>query len=182
MEVRKAIKSIVLKEKYLAFLVLFSIVTRLLPHLPNMAPIGALALFTGSRYSTKKALVTVLITMFISDIFLGFHSMMIWVYASYISIVLVSHLFKKNIRGKMIFTSSIFASVLFYIITNFGVWISGSMYTHSFEGLVQSYTMAIPFFRYTMIGDILYTSVFFGMYTYSKKVKFQQSLHFSLFH
>ena len=64
----------------------------------------------------------------------------------------------------MIFAGTLSSSVLFFVITNFGVWFSGTMYTKTFEGLATCYVAAIPFFRNTLAGDVFYVAVLFGVY------------------
>lgn len=142
---------------------------RLIPHEPNMAPIGALAIFSGVYMSKKKALLIPLAAMFLSDLFLGFYREIIWVYGSFALIGLLSAvILKKNHQVKNVIGFTLFSSLLFYVLTNFGVWLQGTMYTKSLSGLIQCYFLALPFLRNTLIGDIVYVGVFFGAYNLSR--------------
>ena len=146
---------------------------RLLPHPPNFSPIAAMALFGGAYFSKKYALIIPLVVLFISDIFLGFHSTIPFVYGSFLITGLIGLWLKKHRDFKSILTGTILSSVLFFIITNFGVWLVGSLYQKNITGLIQSYVMAIPFFRYSLIGDFFYTGIFFGSYQAIFSEKFE---------
>lgn len=136
---------------------------RLLPHAPNFAPIAAIALF-GSVYLNKRyALILPIAAMFISDIFLGFHDTMLYVYGAFLLTGIMGLWLRKHKNVLNILGSALASSVLFFLITNFGVWVQG-MYARDLSGLVQSYVMAIPFFKNTLLGNLFYTGVFFGSY------------------
>ncbi len=144
--------------------IFFAVVLRLLPHPPNVAPIAAMALFGGAYLNKKYALIVPLLAMFASDIFLGFHSTMPFVYGSFLLTGLIGFWIRKHKNAHNIIFASIASSLLFFIITNFGVWFMGSMYPKTILGLVDCYVAGIPFFRNTMVGDLLYVGVFFGSY------------------
>ena len=146
-------------------IVILAVVTRLIPHAPNFAPIGGLALFSGSHFKKKIALAIPLIAMFLSDIFLGFHKTIPYVYLSFIIIALIGGLIKSN-KWQSLLSASLISSVLFFLITNFGVWANGSMYQKNLNGLMQSYAFGIPFFRNTLISDLFYTFSFFYGYRF----------------
>src|SRR3989338_3409290 len=99
-------------------IVILAVVTRLIPHAPNFAPIGGLALFSGSHFKKKIALAIPLIAMFLSDIFLGFHKPIPYVYLSFIIIALIGGLIKSN-KWQSLLSASLISSVLFFFITNF---------------------------------------------------------------
>ena len=148
-------------------MVLMAAALRLLPHYPNFTPVAAIALFGGAYFSNKKiAFLIPLLAMLISDLFLGFHSTMWAVYLSFALIVFIGFSIKKNMKISSIFLASISSSVLFFIITNFAVWISGGIYPLNIMGLGECFTAAIPFFNYTMIGDLFYVGVFFGAFEF----------------
>jgi len=144
-------------------IILVAVLMRLLPHMPNFTPIAAMALFGGVYLNKKFAFVIPLAAMFVSDIFLGFHQAMPYVYGSFILAVVIGLWLKNNKSAKNIFCASLISSILFFLITNFGVW-AGGWYPRTLSGLMQSYIMGIPFFRNTVLGDLLYTGVFFGAY------------------
>ena len=102
--------------------------------------------------------------MFVSDIFIGFYTWQIMasVYLSFVLAGLIGMLIRKNKKAATVIGGTILGSILFFLITNFAVWAFGSMYTHSFAGLMQCYTMAIPFFKNTLLGDLFYTGALVG--------------------
>ncbi len=170
-------------------LLISSVLLRLLPHLPNFAPVTATALFGGSYLPKKYSLLLILIIMLISDYLLLYvnfqhypyfnvskihspeamlHSTILYVYASFLISGLFGFWLKKKRNFSKIILISLLASFQFYLITNFGVWASG-MYSRSLDGLLQSYIMGLPFLQYTLLGDLFYTGVFFGTYEFAKK-------------
>ncbi|PIY72226.1 hypothetical protein COY87_02005 [Candidatus Roizmanbacteria bacterium CG_4_10_14_0_8_um_filter_33_9] len=168
-------KKILIKSKaYLpsVIAILFVSLTRLLPHPPNVSPVTAIALFAGSTIGGISAFSIPLLIMFISDMFLGFHITIPFVYASFILITLLGFLLKKRNRFQYYFIASLISSLLFFLITNFGVWLTSSMYQKSVNGLILCYTMGIPFFRNTIVGDIIYTiGIFYGFKLLTKIVQ-----------
>ena len=132
-------------------MVLMAVATRLLPHPPNVAPITGIALFAGHQFGNKKlAFIIPILCMFISDLFLGFHSTLPFVYLAFISISFLG-IFSRNIHNGTILTSS----TIFFIVTNFGVWLLG--YPNTLAGFISCYTLAIPFFVNTILGDLFFT-------------------------
>lgn len=151
-------------------IIIFAVVLRLVPHPPNFAPIAAMALFGGAYLNKRYALVVPLLAMFISDIFLGFHSVMPFVYGSFLLTGTMGLWLKDRRNVQNIIGASLASSVLFFLITNFGVWLVSGMYPKSIAGLWQSYFYALPFFRNTLIGDLFYTGIFFGLYEFVKSL------------
>lgn len=156
-------------------IVLLAVVARLIPHAPNFAPIGGLALFSGANFKNRIALLIPLTAMFISDIFLGFHKTIPYVYMSFIIIALIGGLIKKN-KWQSLLKASLISSVLFFLITNFGVWATSSMYQKNLGGLMQSYVMGLPFFRNTIISDLFYSFSFFYGYRFLSNFVFKKLL------
>lgn len=147
-------------------IILLAVLLRLLPHPANVAPITALALFGGVYLERKFAFILPVAAMLISDYFIGFYGMeMLFVYGSFLISGLIGLWIKSHKNIKTIVGGSLLASVLFYLITNFGVWADPrSWYSKDIVGLIDSYIAAIPFFRNTLVGDLFYTGVFFGGY------------------
>ncbi len=154
----------ILKNPIIPISIIFiAVIARLIPHVPNFAPIAAVALFGGTYLPKKFAFIIPLLAMFFSDIFLGFHSTMIYVYGSFVLTTFIGLWIRKNKKISNTILGTFGASILFFLITNFGVWANG-MYSRGIEGLTQSYIMAIPFFRFTLAGDLFYTGIFFVGY------------------
>ena len=146
--------------------ILIGVLARVLPHPANFAPIAAMALFSGTYIPKKQALTIPLAAMFISDMVIGFDSipMRVSVYGSFLVMILIGFWLKKHKTIKHIAAATLFSSVLFFVITNFAVWAFGGLYPHSFIGLTECYSLAIPFFRNTLLGDLFYSGAFFGGY------------------
>src|SRR6185369_2762697 len=139
--------------------ILFGAVLRVVPHVANFAPIGAMALFGGVYLKDKKtALLVPLAAMMISDIFIGFDSIQsrLVIYGSFLLISLIGILIRNHKNVFTVVGGSILGSTTFYLITNL-VWLYPSkMYPHTWAGQIASYTNALPFFRPTLLGDLFY--------------------------
>ena len=138
---------------------------RLIPHPPNFAPIAAMALF-GGAYFTKKwaAFIVPIAAMFVTDLILGFHSTMWAVYLSFATIVVIGMLMIKQKKVTNILLASVTSSVVFFIVTNFGVWLSSPFYAKTGVGLTACYIAAIPFFHQTLLSDLFFVGILFGAY------------------
>ncbi|GAB6282915.1 MAG: hypothetical protein STSR0008_16650 [Ignavibacterium sp.] len=146
-------------------LILIVSITRLIPHPANFTPIAAMALFGGTYFNNKKiAFAIPLIIMFLTDMIIGFHENIIAVYLSFVLIVALGFWLQKNKNLKNIILTTLISSVAFFVITNFSVWITGSMYPKNLSGIIECYVAAIPFFRNSVLGDLFYVGVLFGAY------------------
>lgn len=145
-------------------IIIFAVLLRLAPHPANVAPIGALALFGGLYLNKNYALVVPLVAMVISDLFLGLHHGMVFVYSSFLLTGYIGLWLRNKKSPQNIFLASLLSSLLFFLITNFGVWLLSPLYTKDLVGFIKCYTLAIPFFRNTVVGDLLYISIFAGGY------------------
>ena len=157
-----------MKNKNLApvIIIVLGALSRLLPHPANFAPIGALALFGGAHFKGARAFLIPLAAMFLSDLFLGFHSTMPFVYGAFFLIVCIGKLLEDKKTVIPIFGASIISSLLFFLVTNFGVWAATTMYAKNIGGLMTSYLMGVPFLKNTFLGDLFYTFTFFYGYRY----------------
>lgn len=148
-------------------------VSRLLPHAPNFSPLAAVALF-GGAYITNKYLAVIipLLAMLVSDALMGFNGwffteQVITVYASFALIAMLGLTLQQNKSAIRVAGASISASLIFFVLTNFAVWLGGYFYTPALypmnaAGLIQCYVSAIPFFQNTLTGDLFYSGVLFG--------------------
>ena len=143
--------------------VLLAAVSRLLPHPPNVAPIMAMALFGGAYLANRRlAFLLPLAAMLLSDLVIGLHSQLLAVYAAFALIVLIGRGLQQSRTFARIAGSTLLGSVLFFVITNFGVWAVDQLYPKTWEGLAACYVAAIPFFRNALTGDVLYSALLFG--------------------
>lgn len=153
----------------ITLLILAAAFVRLIPHPPNFAPITAMALFSGAYFNKKSfAFAIPLAAMFLTDAIIGFHSSMWIVYLSFALIVLIGMFMLKKISIKNVVLASVTASISFFIITNFGVWAFGTMYPKNIVGLIECYIAAIPFFQNTLLGDLFYSGIMFGVFEFAK--------------
>ncbi len=163
-------------ETYIAFVAIIAcaVFMRLIPHIPNITPIGALALFSGMTVPSLWAIAIPFVSMGISDAFLGFHLTLPYVYGSFALIVGMGYLIRKKMSPLRVGGVSLVGSVLFFLITNFGVWATGTMYAKNASGLLESYVMGLPFFRNTLVGDLFFNILFYVgfrlLFFLSKKV------------
>jgi len=167
-----------MKQKYTLLIITLIVVgftLRLLPHPANFAPIMALALFSGLYLPKRLNIIIPVVAMLLSDIFLGFYSLpiMFSVYASFILATMLGAWLKKHKNLGNVILTTFAGSTLFFLATNFSVWAFGTMYTHNLPGLMQSYYMALPFFRNSLMGDLFYVGIFVGVAEMS--IKYLQS-------
>lgn len=147
-------------------IIILAVVIRLFPFLPNFTPIAAIALFAGTYLKRKElAFAVPFSALLISDLFIGFHQTMIAVYVGFAITVMLGFYLRRNMKVQNVVLASLASSVIFYLITNFAVWVSGMVgYPFTIEGLMQSYVAAIPFFRNSLFGDLFYNGVLFGSF------------------
>ena len=154
--------------------------------LPNFAPVAALAMFAGYYFrSWLLALCLPLSIMAISDLSIGGYDwrMMAVVYAMLALPVAFRTLLRRHLsldRGGLRSASlavtglvgcSLASSLLFFLVTNFGCWLWFDMYEHSVVGLARCYTLALPFFRYTLGGDLFFAVLLFSGYAIASQVR-----------
>ena len=152
---------------------LFSIIlivgalSRFVPHPANFAAIGALGIFAGLYAKNwKQALFLPISARLVSDLLIGFFSpgVMISVYLSTAIGAMLGVLAKRNKNILTVGSATIASAIIFFILTNFAVWQFDHIYPVNLPGLLESYTMALPFFRNSLLGDLFYTGVLVGGY------------------
>ena len=150
----------------IASIIILAVLSRIVPHPPNFAPITGIALFSSKKIKNKLfGVILPIIPLFISDLFIGLSFINIFVYLSFIIIYFLGTIATK-IDVKTVFLSS----VIFFILTNLGVWYLG--YPKNIEGLITCFTLAIPFFINTILGDLFYSFILFRSYKAVEKLKF----------
>ncbi len=158
------------------FLTLFfvgvTLLTRFLPHAANATALGALALFAGVYLPRRWAIVVPLAVLLISDAWLGGYELpvMLSVYGSFALIALMGVWLRQSSLVVRSVVGPVLSATLFFVITNFAVWVATPFYAKTLPGLGLSYTLALPFWRNMLVGDILYTAVFFGTVTVVQKI------------
>ena len=136
---------------------------RLLPHPPNFSPIGAMALFSGAYLGRRPlAFAAPLGALLLSDSVLGFYHGMATVYFSVALTVMIGMVALKRTSALRIGTAAVLSSILFFVITNFGMWLSSGFYPHTLLGLEACFVAGIPFFQNALAGDLFFTVLLFG--------------------
>ena len=138
---------------------------RLLPHWPNVSPVAAMALFGGAYFVDKRvAFIVPFLALFLSDLFLGLHNSMVFVYTGFALTVAIGFALKNRVTVTNTLFAAVAASVVFFLLTNFGSWLMSGLYVKSSAGLMQAYVAGIPFFQNSLLGNLAYTGIIFGGY------------------
>jgi hypothetical protein len=163
------------KMKFILGALLLVSLSRLIPHIPNFTPIGAIALFAGTYITSKKnSILFPLGILLFSDLLLelvygnGFYRDMVFVYGSFALVVTIGYLLRGREQRQTIMVASLVSSILFFFITNFGTWLMYDLYPKTGAGLVSCYIAGIPFFKGTVMGDLFYCLVLFGSFSLAK--------------
>lgn len=148
--------------------ILVGLAFRVIPHPANFSPIFAIALFGGTYLADKRlGLILPLAALFISDFFIGFYNplLMAFVYGGLCLTGLLGLWLKSHKSALTVLAASIASAILFYLLSNMGVWLNpGSGYSRDLAGLWQCYFMALPFLRYSLAGNLIYSAALFGGY------------------
>jgi hypothetical protein len=167
-----ATKQITPRFIFVVSLVFIAVAMRLIPHWPNFTPVAAIALFGGTYISRKwLAFLIPIAAMLISDAIIGFHNYLISVYVCFAIAVGIGLLLRNKVNVWTVGGASLFSSVLFFLITNFAVWLGSPFYSQDITGLINCYALGIPFFNNGVLGDLFYNMVFFGGF-YLAQLKF----------
>lgn len=154
-------------------LIVLGITTRLTPHLPNFTPLNAIAIFSGFYSRNLIGYLIVFLTMLISDTLIGFYDLklMIAVYLSFFASNLIGLAMEKRPTLIAVSFYATTSSIVFYLTTNFAVWIFSSWYPHNFNGLLASYLMELPFLKNMLLADIIYSIALFQLYFLVTSIK-----------
>ncbi|MHB1277581.1 MAG: DUF6580 family putative transport protein [Bacteroidia bacterium] len=170
-----------IKNGILVLVVLAAAFSRLIPHPTNFTPIGAIALFGAAYFSNRLiAFLIPALAIFLSSLVINNAvyqpESFVWFYEDFPAQILAFGLITllglgllKQVKVKNVLLSSLAASILLFVITNFSAWLTTGMYEQTWSGLVQCYTMAIPFFGNTILGDLVYCGVLFGGYEWARR-------------
>jgi hypothetical protein len=139
-------------------------ISRIFPHIPNFTPIAAMALFGGAYLNNKRlAFIIPGLAMLVSDLIIGFHNTMIYVYVAFAITTFIGLGLHNRVKPQSLLVSSLASSVIFFLITNFGVWAADGMQNGA-NGMIDTYVLGIPFFRMTLLGDLFYNTILFGAF------------------
>lgn len=145
-------------------IVIAAAVSRIIPHPMNFTPIGALALFGGSYFSSRRAAVVVsMLSLVAGDIFIGFHALMPYVYASFLVSVAIGFWLRSRKSASRIGLATLAGAIQFFLVTNFAVWAwSIGNYPKTLAGLAACYLAGLPVLANTLAGDVFYAALLFG--------------------
>ncbi len=165
----------------LMLMILAVALTRLIPHPPNFSPVEAMALFGGAYFAKRSwAIALPLIALFISDLALSL--MMGGVYFEYFvsagflmiyATIAILSVLGFGLRGKVSATRvasfSVISSIIFFLVTNFGVWLGSAMYPQTTSGLISAYIAGLPFLQNGLLGTLFYSALLFGSFELLKQ-------------
>ena len=149
-------------------LIILGICSRLAAHTPQFTAILAVAMFGGMYLNRRQALVIPVALMMITDAILGFHDTMVFTWGSMLAISAIGLWLKERKSSLTVFCGSLASSLLFFVVTNFGAWLS-PLYPHTWQGLRECYILAIPFFRSTLASTVAYSLVLYAGYEWLLK-------------
>jgi hypothetical protein len=176
-------KKINLRFSVLVLMILLAAFSRIIPHIPNFSPLGAIGLF-GAAYFEKKwqAFLIPIAATWLSDLFINnviyaqyypkftwFYQGFYWQYGSYLLIALAGIFILKKINPQRIIAGALTSTTIFFLISNFGCWIGSTTYPENFGGLMACYAAGIPFLQGTLLGDLFYSGVLFGAFALAQK-------------
>lgn len=142
------------------FIIAIVALSRLIPHWPNLTAIGASAIWMAYSWPKKSYSILVPISaLLISDLIIGLHNQMFWVYGAIILSGLLIQKLGSEFSPKSLIKNSLLSTILFFLITNLGVWFTGGLYPHSALGMFQCYVAALPFAINDLLGTMLYGSI-----------------------
>ncbi len=156
-------------------LIIFCLAARILPHVPNFAPLGALAIFGGVYFNWAWSLAVPFVTLAFSDLVLGLYDwrLMAAVYGAWLLGAAAGWVIKKQPSVFNIGVSVLISATVFFLITNFAVWAFSSWYPHTLGGLIAALLMGLPFFKATILSNFFYSGLFFGaaalLHAYTQK-------------
>lgn len=158
---------------FLILIVFAGTSTRLLPHPYNFTAISAIALLSGARFNNKLlAFLVPLSAMLLTDVIIGFHAF--WDMVAVYGCIIFTGILGMQIKNKHtifpIAASSLLASTVFYLVTNFSVWPGNALYSQDLTGLLNSYFAGIPFFKNEISGGLFYSTVIFGGFLMAEKL------------
>jgi hypothetical protein len=165
MKYEKNTKNIILMISVLLLIAISRVLQNHFQVLPNFSPMMAIAIFSGAFISDKRlAIAAFFVPMFVSDIFIGFHTSMLAVYGCFLITLGIGILMQKKITPFRIFMAAVGSSIVFFVVTNFSSWMFEAMYPRTFSGIIECYIAAIPFYRNTLLSNLAYSIIFFGSY------------------
>ncbi|MCG3205232.1 MAG: hypothetical protein KCHDKBKB_01951 [Elusimicrobia bacterium] len=151
-------------------IVLIAALSRVVPHPWNATPVMAIALFSGAHLRNKWfAAFLPLFAMFVSDIFIGFYPTWPVTYICIAFVALLGWRLQNNKSITRVAFASLAGSMVFFLVTNFVCWLTMPEYSKDMSGFFLCYVRAVPFFRNALLGDMIFTAILFGSFSFGEK-------------
>jgi hypothetical protein len=171
MKVESEKLALLLRGAVIMALIVLSAVLRIVPHPWNLTPVGAMALFSGAMFRNRWiAFLLPLASLFAGDVFVGFHKLMLIVYASFAISVAIGRWLAEKRSAARIGGAVFLGAAQFFVVTNFAVWAVGGFYPKTAAGLMSCFVAGVPYFWNTLVGDALYACVLFGGFVLAEKM------------
>lgn len=151
-----------MQTKFILTILVIGFLGRMIPHAWNYTPILALAMFSGTHLNKQQTIVVPFLFMLLTDIFLGFYSSVAYTWLAVILCAYLGALLKRERSATHLVVASLLSSAIFFVVSNFGVWVAS--YPLTLTGFMTCYTLAIPFFRNTLLSTLVYSFVLIGGY------------------
>jgi hypothetical protein len=168
---------------FITLAVLIAAFSRMIPHMQNFSPLGAIGLF-GAAHLTKKwqAFLVPIAATWLSDLFINnviyakyyphftwFYEGFYWQYASYLVIIVAAiFIFNKTVTTQKVIVAALSSTAIFFLISNAGCWFANPVYPQNFGGLISCYAAGVPFLKGTLLGDLFYSGVLFGSFYFAQ--------------
>jgi hypothetical protein len=167
----------------LCAMIVLAAFSRIIPHMPNFSPLGAIGLF-GAAHFTKKwqAFLVPIAATWLSDLFINnviyaqyyptftwFYEGWFWMYGTYALIVLAGIFLLKKTTPQRVLLGALTSTAIFFLVTNFMCWPGSSTYAQDLGGLMTCYAAGVPFLKGTLLGDLFYSGVLFGAFALAQR-------------
>lgn len=163
---------------FLIAIIVLAAFSRIIPHMPNFSPLGAIGLFGAAHFDKKwKAFLIPIAATWLSDLFINnviyaqyypqftwFYEGFYWQYGSYLLITFAGLIIFNKISVSKVLLGGLASTTIFFTVSNFGCWLGSTFYPQNFTGLTACYVAGIPFLTGTLLGDLFYSVVLFGGY------------------
>ena len=144
--------------------------SRFIPHPPNFTSLIALSFYIPALFGTRF-IPAVILSFALTDLFIGFHNTIIFTWGSVLLIGFLTTYFSKGITKRI--SGALLGAIIFFVVTNFGVWSLG-FYEFNLNGLLLCYTLALPFFGYSLVSTVIFAAIIETILKiFSKKFNFQ---------
>lgn len=183
METKSSTSTLSLRFSVLTLFILLAAFSRIIPHMPNFSPLGAIGLFGAAHLMRRwQAFLIPIAATWLSDLFINnviygqyypeftwFYEGFYWQYGSYLLITLAGIFILRKVNLQRVLAGSLACTAIFFLVSNFGCWIGSTSYAQNFDGLMMCYAAGIPFLKGTVLGDLFYSAALFGTFAWAQR-------------